>query len=246
MKRVVLLTFFAAMLAGPAVAQRTVEWRGWTAVECYPGLDFRIGHTGPPLPDGYYLLHAQFRNRYRASIYFDYVVREPGTDTPVEFRVLDGIDPRGIGPVTEFVGDFSPEFYLQIAPAEPAEVVVDNVNMETDMGRRLAPQPGCNPAVVSESAVPPRTRLRNPIRARTERTHDLTSSKIFMYSESDETLTVEVILFDCENIRNPCDVPILFDGRLDPGEETQVLVVRPRNRNRAWSFRYRFTWSRLP
>ncbi len=246
MRYLALFTLFAVMGTASAHAQRAVEWGVWTPVACYPGLDFRIGHTGPPLADGYYVVHAQFRNRYRRTIFFDYAVREPGTDTPVEYRTLEGIERRGVGPVTEFVGDYSPEFFLRVPPGDPAEVVVDNVRMEADEGRYVAGEPGCAMATVSGATAPARPRLTNPIRARTERSHDLTTSRIFMLNESDETLTVSVILHDCENIRNPCDVPINFDGRLDPGEETQVLIVRPRTRSRTWSFKYRFSWDRVP
>ena len=245
MRHITLLAIMVASISISAEAQRTVEWESWTPVACYPGLDFRVGHTGPPLADGNYIVHAQFRNRYRVPIYFDYVVREPGAETPVEYRTLEGIAPQNVGPVTEFIGDFSPEFYLPIPPGNAAEVVVDGVRMETDEGRRLASEPGCSAATVSAptSAKP---RLTNPIQVRTERSHDLSTRRILMYNESDEILIVSVILYECENIRNPCDVSIPIDDRLDPGEESQVLVVRPRNEDRAWGFRFRFTWDLVP
>ena len=246
MHRIALLALLVAAISTTIEAQRTVDWGGWTPVACYPGLDFRIGHTGPRLANGTYIAHVQFRNRYRSTIYFDYVLREPGAETPVDYRTLEGIPQGSLGPTTEFLGDFSPEFYVAIPPGEAGEVVVESVRMETDAGRYVAGQPGCDPATVSETTAP-KPRLRNPIRARTEQTHDMSGSRIFMRNESEETLIVTAVyLYDCENIRNPCDVAIPMHERLDPGEEAQVLVVRPRDRSDGWTYRYRFTWDRVP
>jgi hypothetical protein len=54
-----------------------------------------------------------------------------------------------------------------------------------------------------------------------------------------------VTLYDCENIKLRCDEPIRLKQRLEPGRRHSVARIDPKDSERSYHFRYRFSWEEI-
>ena len=134
MPYIALLTYaLSAVAVSPTGTNQDLDWGRWNTVSCHPGLDFRIGHSGQRMTNGKYVVVVQFRNRYRRTIFFSYVLREPGAQTDLKYRTYDGIPAGGIGPGEER-RPYSPEFFVDIPPGGGSNVLVQRVRFGRDSG----------------------------------------------------------------------------------------------------------------
>jgi len=69
-----------------------------------------------------------------------------------------------------------------------------------------------------------------------------------VYVMNHSSVPIEVTglkLYDCENIRNPCDVAVALKVRLEPGRRQTVYTLKVANTERRSSFRFHFTWQQV-
>lgn len=65
---------------------------------------------------------------------------------------------------------------------------------------------------------------------------------MYMRNNTDAPVTItSVTLYECENVRNPCQTQRL-EARLEPGETREIQRVEAQQREQAFQFRYRFGW----
>lgn len=77
--------------------------------------------------------------------------------------------------------------------------------------------------------------------------HGGDGNEIWMQNHSDCTLRVtSVFLYECENIRNPCNTSTRRNIDVRPGEDRLVMTVTIRYRDTRSSFRYRYQWEQVP
>lgn len=77
-----------------------------------------------------------------------------------------------------------------------------------------------------------------------EASYDGIHQLVFVFNHSTVPIVVTSFqLRDCENVANPCEVKRLRIP-INPNQRVQIASVGPDNRERAWNYRYSWTWER--
>jgi len=66
-----------------------------------------------------------------------------------------------------------------------------------------------------------------------------------VYVTNHSSVPIEVTglkLYDCENIRNQCDLAVPLKIRVEPGRRQTVYTLKVKTTERASSFRFTYTW----
>lgn len=137
----------ALVLLLPATTQAQLgEWQVWRTSSCHEGLDFSV-RKNRVTDDGRGEWRVRFRNRYRETIHFSYVLREPGSDREPSNRMSVRAGDTRIG---------AAYFYLRIPSGGDGQLKINSVrlNDEGDIGnykRCGVVSETVNPAGVSET-----------------------------------------------------------------------------------------------
>jgi len=62
------------------------EWGEWMNDDCFKGIDYRVQKGEYNSYAGKWNWYVQFRNRYQATVHYNYIVSEPGTRPDPDHR----------------------------------------------------------------------------------------------------------------------------------------------------------------
>ena len=83
------------------------------------------------------------------------------------------------------------------------------------------------------------------IEAGTEMSLSGGSHVVYVYNHSSVRILVTGIhLVDCENIKNSCEVQRIRVP-VYPGQRANIVIVRPSDPSRAYSFKFEFSWEEV-